>query len=112
MERCPSALSSIGLVPSLLGLARRASLLRSRHATSTDGRNCRHPSSQHPPPDMSGSLAGAGKRCNGRRLTAIYYLNRGWRVEEHGGALRIMRREQSTYRDVTHAHGATCYNRA
>jgi Rps23 Pro-64 3,4-dihydroxylase Tpa1-like proline 4-hydroxylase len=46
-------------------------------------------------------LAGAGKRCNGRRLTAIYYLNRGWRVEEHGGALRILRREEETNREVT-----------
>ncbi|KAG8465064.1 hypothetical protein KFE25_012427 [Diacronema lutheri] len=32
--------------------------------------------------------AGEGERCNGRRLTAVFYLNRGWRPAD-GGELRI-----------------------
>mmetsp|Transcript_20142 Transcript_20142/g.67659 ORF Transcript_20142/g.67659 Transcript_20142/m.67659 type:complete len:179 (+) Transcript_20142:138-674(+) len=32
--------------------------------------------------------AGEGARCNGRRLTAILYLNGHWRTD-HGGQLRI-----------------------
>ena len=33
-------------------------------------------------------LAGEGEKCNGRRLTAILYLNPGWR-DVDGGALRL-----------------------
>lgn len=32
--------------------------------------------------------AGKGERCNGRRLTAVFYLNRDWKPQ-HGGQLRI-----------------------
>ena len=33
--------------------------------------------------------AGRGRLCNGRRLTAVYYLNGDWQ-EGHGGELRIL----------------------
>ena len=34
---------------------------------------------------------GFGTRCNGRRLTAVYYLNEAWASETDGGALRLFK---------------------
>ena len=46
-------------------------------------------------------LAGEGEKCNGRRLTAILYLNPGWR-DVDGGALEpaVVRRRGATARPL------------
>ncbi|KAL1496429.1 hypothetical protein AB1Y20_016384 [Prymnesium parvum] len=42
-------------------------------------------------------LAGRGERCNGRVLTAVYYMCEGeWDAEAYGGCLRVYRPQQPT----------------
>jgi len=43
--------------------------------------------------------SGRGRLCNGRRLTAVYYLNREWR-ESDGGELRILGRDGESGREA------------
>ena len=42
---------------------------------------------------------GQGARCNGRRLSAVYYVNPAWE-DGHGGALRILRMRDGAERPL------------
>ena len=68
-----------GLVPSLAATFERSqAMVACYNGGARYARHC----------DNACSATHGGKRCNGRRLTAIYYLKDGWR-REHGGALRL-----------------------
>ena len=43
--------------------------------------------------------SGRGARCNGRRLSAVYYTNPAWE-EAHGGALRVLRMRDGAERPL------------